>query len=101
MGLVDCISCELQQKPVNISTYDEQFIIAKLDDIERSAKRYPLNTENYTDFAARNTLIKSAANNSHTNDNLCSDFAPRNREYSEITNNDNTIRELTPNNSVF
>ena len=45
MGLVDYISRELQQKAVNFSTYDEQFIVAKLDAIKRTAKRFLLNAE--------------------------------------------------------
>ena len=40
MGLVDYILREPQQKAVNISTYDEQFIVAKLNAIKRSAKRF-------------------------------------------------------------
>ena len=56
MGLVDYISRDPQQKTVNISTYDEQFIVAKLDVIKRGAKRFVLNAENYVDFAARNRL---------------------------------------------
>ena len=40
MGLIDYISREPQQKAVNISTYDEQFIVAKLDAIKRSPKRF-------------------------------------------------------------
>ena len=51
MGLIDYISREPQQKAVNISTYDEHFIVAKLDAIKRSAKRFLLNAENYTAFA--------------------------------------------------
>ena len=43
MGLVDYISRNLQQKAVNISAYDEQFIVAKLDVIKRSAKLFLLN----------------------------------------------------------
>ena len=97
--LVGYISREPQQKAVNISTYDEQLIVAKLDAIKRSAKRFLLNAENYTDFAARNPFMKLVATNSHSCDKLCSKFAPQNHEYSKITNNDNTIRELTPNNS--
>ena len=46
MGLVDYISRDPQQQAVNISTYDGQFIVAKLDVIKRSAKRFSLNTEN-------------------------------------------------------
>ena len=99
MGLVDYILREPQQIAVNISTYDEQFIDAILDAIKRSAKRFYLNAENYNDFAVPNPLIKLAAKNSHSSNNICSEFAPRNREYSEITNNDNTNRKLTPNNS--
>ena len=38
MELVDYISREPQQKVVKISTYDEQFIVAKLDTIKRSVK---------------------------------------------------------------
>ena len=90
---------EPQQKTVNISTYDEQSIVVKLDTIKRSVKRFLLNAENYTDFAARNPLIKAASNNPHPNDKLCSEFAPQNREYSAITQIGNTISELTPNNS--
>ena len=40
MGLVDYISRDTQQKAVYISAYDEQFIVAKLDVIKRSAKRF-------------------------------------------------------------
>ena len=54
IGLVDYISRDSQQHAANISAYDEQFIVAKLDVIKRSAKRFLLNAENYVDFAARN-----------------------------------------------
>ena len=67
--------------------------------IKRSAKRFLLNAENYTDFAAQNQLIKQASNTPHSNNKLCSEFAPRNLEYSAITENDNTISKLAPNNS--
>ena len=97
MGLVDYISRKPQQKAVNISTSEEQFIVAKLDAIKHSAKRFLLITEKYTDFTARKSLIKSDANSLNSSDNLCSEFAPRNCEYSEITNNDSIISELTPN----
>ena len=76
MGLVDYMSREPQQKAVNISTYDDQFIVAKLDAIKRSAKRFLVNAENYTDFAAGIPLIKPASNNPHSNDKLCSEIAP-------------------------
>ena len=79
MGLVDYISREPQQKAVIFSTYDEQSVAAKLDAIKRCAKNFLLNAENYTDFAARNPLIKPASNNPHSNDKLCSEFALRNR----------------------
>ena len=52
MGLLDYILREPQQKAVNTSTYDEQFILAKFDAIERSAKRFSMSGDNYTDFAA-------------------------------------------------
>ena len=99
MGLVDYISRDSQQKAVNISAFDEQFIVAKLDVIKRSAKRFLLNADNYVDFAARNPLTKRASNNPNSSNKLCSEFAPRIPEYSTITNNDNSINELTPNNS--
>ena len=51
MGLLDYISREPLQKSVNLSTYDEQYIVAKLDAIKRNAGRFLLNTEKYTDFA--------------------------------------------------
>ena len=38
MGLVDYISCEPQQKAVNISTYDDYFKVANLEAINRRAK---------------------------------------------------------------
>ena len=98
MGLVDYISRDPQQKAVNISAYDEQFIVAKLDVIKHSAKRFLLNAENYGDFATRNPLKKRASNKPNSSNKLCSEFAPRNPEYSTITNNDNSINELTPNN---
>ena len=78
MGLVDYTLREPPQKAVNISTYDEQFKVAKLDEIKRRAKRFLLNAENYNHFSARNPLIKPASNNPHSNDKLCSEFAPRN-----------------------
>ena len=56
MGLVDSISRDPQQKAVNISAYDEQFIVAKFDVIKRSAKRFLLNAENYVDFAYKTSL---------------------------------------------
>ena len=96
MGLVDYISRDPQQQAVNISAYDEQFIVAKLDVIKRSAKRFLLNAENYIDFAARNPLTKSVINNPNSTNKLCSEFAPRNPEYSTITQNDNPISEITP-----
>ena len=40
MGLVDYISRDPQQKAVNVSVSDEQFKIAKLDVIKRSAERF-------------------------------------------------------------
>ena len=97
-GWVDYISRDPLQKAVNISVYDEQFIVAKLDVIKRGAKRFLLNAEKYVDFAARNPLTKRASNNLNSSYKLCSEFAPRNPEYSTITNNDNSIKELTVNN---
>ena len=97
MVFVDYISRDPQQQAVNISAYDEQFIVAKLDFIKRSAKRFLLNAENYVDFAARNPLTKSVINNPNSTNKLCSEFAPRSPEYSTSTQNDNPISELTPN----
>ena len=99
MGLVDYISRDPQQKAVNISAYDEQFIVAKLDVIKRSAKRFLLNAENYVHFAARNPLAKQASNIPNSTNKLCSEFAPRTPEHSSITESDNSINKLTPNNS--
>ena len=96
MGLVNDISRETQQKDVNISTYDEQFKVAKLDVIKRSAKRFLLNSENYTDFALRNPLIKSDAKKFKFQRQITQLICTV--KYSEITNNDNTFSELTPNN---
>ena len=95
MGLVDYISRDPQQKAVNISTYDEQIIVAKLDVIKRGEKRFLLNAENYVDFAARNPLTKRASHIPNSYNKLCSEFAPRNPEYSTIMNTDNSINELT------
>ena len=98
MGLVDYISRDPQQQAaVNISAYDEQFIVAKLDVIKRSAKRFLLNAENYVDFAARNPLTKNVINSPNSINNLCSEFAPRSPECSTSTQNDNPISELKPN----
>ena len=99
MDLVYYISREPQQKTVNISTYDEQFIVANLDAIKQSEKQFLLNAENYTEFAARNPLIKPISNKTHFSGQLCSEIAPQNREYSEITNFSNTISKVAPNNS--
>ena len=63
MRLVDYISRDPQQKAVNISAYDKQFIVAKLAEIKRGAKRFLLNAENYVDFAARNPFTERASNN--------------------------------------
>ena len=98
MGFVDYISRDPQQRAVNVSAYDEQFRVAKLDVIKRNAKRFLLNAENYTDFAERNPILKQASNTPHSNNKLSSEFAQRNREYSAITENDNTIGKLAPNN---
>ena len=98
MGLVDYISRDPQRKAVNISAYDEQFLVAKFDVIKRSAKCFLLNAENYVDFAARNPLTVQASNTPHSTNTLCSEFAPRNTEYSSITDSDNSINKLTPNN---
>ena len=98
MGLVDYISRDPYQQAVNISTYDEQFIVAKLDVIKRSAKRFLLNAENYVDFAARNPSTNCVVNNPHFTNTLCSDFAPRNPEHSTSTQIDDSISELTINN---
>ena len=73
MGLVDYISSDRQQKAVNISAYEEQFIVAKLDVIKRRAKRFLLNAESYVDFAARNPLIKQASNTPNSNIKLCTE----------------------------
>ena len=97
-GLVDYISSDPQQKAANISAYDEQLIVAKLDVIKRNANRFLINAENYTDFAARNSFIKQASNTPHSNNKLSNEFAPQNREFSAITENDNTIGKLAPNN---
>ena len=94
MGLVDYISRDPHQQAANISTYDEQFIVAKLDVIKRSAKRFLLNAENYVDFAARNQSTNCVVNNPNSTNNLCSDFAPRNPEHSTSTQIDGSISEL-------
>ena len=99
MGIVDYISRDPQQKAVNISAYGEQFIVAKLDVIKRGAKRFLSNSENYTDFATQNPLIKQVSNTPHSNNNLCSELAQLNSEYSAITENDKIISKLAPNNS--
>ena len=101
MGLVDYISRDPHQQAVNISAYDEQFIVAKFDVIKRSAKRFLLYAENYVDFAARNPPTKSVINNPNSTNNLCSEFAPRNPEHSKSTQIDNPISELTINNLNF
>ena len=72
MGLVDYISRDPHQQAAIIFAFDEQFIVAKLDVIERSAKRFLLNAENYVDFAARNPPKKSVINNPNSTNNLCS-----------------------------
>ena len=74
MGLVDYISRDPQQKAVNISAYDEKFLVAKLDVIKRGAKRLLLSAKNYVDFAARNPLTERASNNPNSSYKLCSEF---------------------------
>ena len=97
MRLVDYISRDPQQKAVNISAYDEQFIVAKLDVNKRGEKRFLLNAENYIDFSTRNPLLKQASNTPNSINKLGSEFAPRNPEYSAIKENDNTISKSAPN----
>ena len=99
MGLVDYISGDPRQKAVNISAYDEQFIVAKLNVIKRSAKRILLKAKNYVHFAARNPITKQASNTLNSTNKLCCEFAPRNPEYSSITDSDNSFNKLTSNNS--
>ena len=99
MGLVDYISRDAQQKAVNISAYNELFIVRTLDVIKHSAKRLLLNAENYVNFAARNPLTKQASNTPNCTNKLCSEFAPRKQEYSSITDSDNSINKITPYNS--
>ena len=98
MGLKDYISRDPHQQAVNISAYDEQFIVAKLDAIKRSAQRFLLNAKNYVDFAARNPPTKCVLNNPNSTNNICSEFAPRNPEHSTSTQIDDSISELTINN---
>ena len=99
MGLNDYISRDRQQKSVNTSAYEEQFIVAKLDVIKLGAKRFLLNAENYIDFAAQNPLLKQAWNTSNSINKLGSKFAPRNPDYSAITEYDDSISKLATNNS--
>ena len=99
MGSVDYTSRDPQQKAVNISAYDEQFIVAELNVIKRSAKRFLLNAENYVNFAARNPLTKHATNAPNSTNISTSEFASRNPEYSSITDSDNSINKSTTNNS--
>ena len=101
MGLVDYISRDPQQKAVNISAHDEQFIVAKLDMIKRSAKRFLINAENYTNFEPLNPLIKQSSKTPHSNNNLCSQFAPRNPEYATIMEIDQKISKLVTNTSNY
>ena len=75
MGLVDYISRDPQQKAVNISAYDEQFIVAKLDVIKSGAKCFLLNAENYVNFSAQNPLTKRASNILNSSNKLCSEYA--------------------------
>ena len=96
MGLVDYISRDPHQQAANISTYDEQFIVAKLDVIKRGAKRFLLNAENYVDFAARNPPTKCDENNLNSINKFGSELTPRNPEHSNITLTDNSISELSP-----
>ena len=49
--LVIFILRESQQESVKMSTYDEQIIVAKLDAIKRSEKRFVLIFQFYQDFA--------------------------------------------------
>ena len=51
MGLVNYVS--LEQNPVapNITHYDERLVVAKLDLMKRSSKRFLLNKSNYESIA--------------------------------------------------
>ena len=71
MGLVDYISREPQQKAVNISAYDEQFIVAKLDAIKRSAKPFYL-------FCGAKSTYKTSLKYTAFH-KLCSEFTAKSR----------------------
>ena len=63
MGLVDNISREIQLEAVNTSTYVEQFIVAKMDSIKQSTKKFRLKSKKYTNFAEQKAALNSCANN--------------------------------------
>ena len=51
MGLVDYFSCKPEQHAAKILTYDEKFIIPKIDAIKSGSKPFLLNAKIYTIFA--------------------------------------------------
>ena len=60
MGLIDYISRHPQQKAVNISTYDEQFIVAKLDVIKHSAKPFFIKCRELRRFCSAKSVYKTS-----------------------------------------
>ena len=98
MGLVDCVFREPQQNPAKISTYDEKFIISKLDAIKHSAKRFLINGENGIHFALqKNHEIEVTLNNSDY-DKTFAEFAKR---IEEVNNNTPTKADSSTENNLI
>ena len=95
--LVIFILRELQQESVKMSTYDEQIIVAKLDAIKRSEKRFLLIFQFYGDSAEQKVVFKVDANILNNSDKICSEFAARKQKYSKISYSDNKISKLNSN----
>ena len=85
---------ESQQESVKMSTYDEEIIVAKLDAIKRSEKRFFLIFQFYKDFAEQKVAFKPDANILNNSDKICSEFKARNRKYSNISSSENIKSKL-------
>ena len=77
-----------------MSTYDEEIIVAKLDAIKRSEKRFVLIFQFYKDFAEQKVVFKPDANILNNSDKICSEFKARNQKYSNISSSENIKSKL-------
>ena len=84
IGQIDHISCKPNQVAPNITHFDDQFVVAKLDQVKRSAKRFLLYESNNGSIAPQ---IEAIYQPMSTNDKTAS----KNDNFSACTEGLNTI----------